>query len=70
MKKLNYNLWIKCAELILNKEHLQKEGLYKIISIKSVFNKGLSDKLKAAFLNVKTIDKPVLEVVDIPLNIM
>lgn len=57
-----------CAELILNKEHLQKEGLDKILSIKSVLNKGLSEKLKAAFPNVKAIDKPVLEVVDIALN--
>jgi len=68
MKKLDYDLWVKCAELILNKEHLQKEGLYKILSIKSVLNKGLSDKLKAIFPNVKVIDKPILEVVDIPLN--
>lgn len=68
MKKLDYDLWVQCAELVLNKEHLQKEGLYKILSIKSVVNKGLSDKLKAIFPDVKAIDKPIFEVVDIPLN--
>lgn len=68
MKKLDYDLWVQCAELVLNKEHLQKEGLYKILSIKSVVNKGLSDKLKAIFPDVKAIDKPIFEVEDIPLN--
>ena len=33
-----------------------------------MLNNGLSDKLKLAFSNVKTIDKPVLEVENIPLN--
>lgn len=68
MKKLDYDLWVQCAELVLNKEHLQKEGLYKILFIKSVLNKGLSDKLKAIFPDVKAIDKPIFEVVYIPLN--
>lgn len=57
MKKLEYDLGVLCAELVLNKEHLQKEGLYKILSIKSVLNNGLSDKLKAIFPDVKAIDK-------------
>jgi len=68
VKKLNYDLWLKCAELMLNKKHLQEEGLNKILSIKSVLNNGFSDKLKAAFPSVKTIDRPVLDVVNIPLN--
>jgi hypothetical protein len=68
VKKIDYNLWEQCVELILNKEHLKEDGLNKILSIKSVLNKGLSDKLKAAFPDVKPIDKPLLEVVNIPLN--
>ena len=68
MKSLDYDLWFKCAELLLSKEHLQEEGLNKILSWKSMLNNGLSDKLKLAFPNVKTIDKPVLEVENIPLN--
>lgn len=68
MKNLDFYLWFKCAELLLNKEHLHEEGLNKILSLKSLFNKGLSDKLKLAFPSVKTIDRPVLEVDNIPLN--
>jgi hypothetical protein len=52
--------------LLLNKEHLHEEGLNKILSLKSLLNKGLSDKLKLAFPSVKTIDRPVLEVDNIP----
>jgi hypothetical protein len=51
-----------------SKEHLKQAGLYKILSIKSVLNKGLPDKLKAAFPNVKPMDRPLLEVVNTPLN--
>ena len=68
MKKLDFDLWIKCAELMLNKEHIQEKGLNKILSIKSILNNGLSDKLKAAFPSVKVIDRPNLEVVNMPLN--
>jgi len=68
MKRLDYDLWVQCAELLQSKEHLQEEGLNKILSLKSMLNNGLSDKLKLAFPNVKTIDRPVLEVENIPLN--
>lgn len=68
MKNLDFDLWFQCAELLLNKEHLQEEGLNKILSLKSLLNKGLSDKLKLAFPSVKTIDRPVFEVDNIPLN--
>lgn len=68
MKKIDFDLWFECAELILSKQHLQEKGLNKILSLKSALNQGLSDKLKAAFPSVDLIDRPVLEVVDIPLN--
>lgn len=68
VKKIDYNLWEQCVELILNKEHLKEDGLNKILSIKSVLNKGLPDKLKAVLPFVKPMDKPLLEVVNTPLN--
>lgn len=68
MKKIDYDLWSECAELLQSKQHLQEKGLNRILSIKSVLNNGLSDKLKALFPYVITIDRPVLEVVNIPLN--
>jgi hypothetical protein len=67
-KAIDFQLWAQCAELMKNKEHLKEAGLYKILSIKSVLNKGLPDKLKAAFPNVKSINKPLLEVDNTPLN--
>ena len=54
--------------MLQSKEHLQEKGLNRILSINSVLNKGLSDKLKTVFPSVITIDRPVLEVVNIPLN--
>jgi hypothetical protein len=48
MKSLDYDLWFKCAELLLNKEHLRacggggEEGLNKILSLKSMLNNGLT----------------------------
>jgi len=32
-----------------NKEHLTKEGLLKLVSLKALMNKGLTDELKAGF---------------------
>jgi len=54
--------------LLQSKQHLQEKGLNRILSIKSVLNNGLSDKLKALFPSVIAIDRPVLDVVNIPLN--
>ena len=68
MKKIDYDLWSECAELLQSKQHLQEKGLNRILSIKSVLNNGLSDKLKALFPSVIAIDRPVLDVANIPLN--
>lgn len=67
-KKIDYDLWSECAELLQSKQHLQEKGLNRILSIKSVLNNGLSDKLKALFPSVIAIDRPILDVVNIPLN--
>lgn len=43
-------LWFKKAiSLIKNKEHLTKEGLLKLVSLKALMGKGLTNELKAAF---------------------
>ena len=36
------------------KEHLTEEGFKKILSIRAVLNKGLSDNLSAAFPEIST----------------
>ena len=57
-KKIDFQLWLKCVELIENKEHLTEEGLNKILSLKSALNRGLSENLKAAFANVVPTERP------------
>ena len=59
-KKIEYELWIKCLEIINRKEHLTDSGLLKIISIKTSMNTGLlGDNLKAAFPNVIGVERPI-----------
>jgi hypothetical protein len=57
-KKLNdYKLFKLAFDIIKNKEHLTKDGFNKLLSIKSLMNKGLSPKLKLAFpeINISTV---------------
>jgi len=54
----DYQLFKQTFILIKNKEHLKIEGLNKIVSLKSVLNNGLSDKLKIAFPNIVYIIRP------------
>jgi NADH:ubiquinone oxidoreductase subunit K len=57
-KKLaDYNLFKLAHNIIINKEHLTQEGLYKLVSIKGSLNLGLSSDLKSAFPDVTNIDK-------------
>lgn len=57
-KLIHYILWCKVMDLMLNKEHLTKQGFIKILSFKAVFPKGLNENITAAFPNVKPITKP------------
>ena len=50
-KHADYLLFKSSYELIRNKKHLTKQGLIELISLKSTLNNGLSDSLKAAFLD-------------------
>jgi hypothetical protein len=47
-KRSDLLLFRQVVNLILNKEHLTREGLSKIISIKASINRGLVNKLKYA----------------------
>lgn len=48
-------------DMIEDKKHLTKEGFLKILSIKNVFPKGLSDKVRKIYPDIKLYDKPILE---------
>lgn len=51
-KVIDFQLWEKCIRLMEKKEHLNKSGLESILSIRSVLNWGLTDKLKLYFPDV------------------
>ena len=51
-KKTDFELFKEAYELVIKKEHLNKEGLLKIVSIKASLNLGLSKQLKAAFPDI------------------
>jgi hypothetical protein len=57
-KLFYYILFRKVVILMLNKEHLNKDGLQKIVNIRASINKGLSAKLKAAFPDTVAYPKP------------
>lgn len=46
--------------MVSNKEHLNREGLEKIVALKASINRGLSDKLLEAFPNVTPWPKDLI----------
>jgi hypothetical protein len=52
----DYKLLKQVLNIVLDKEHLAREGLRKIVVIKAPMNKGLSEKLKISFADVKSIE--------------
>lgn len=54
--------------MIERNEHLTLSGFLKVVAIKSVFPTGLSDSVKAAFPDVKSITKPLFIPNSYPLN--
>jgi len=56
----DYQLFKQAYVLIVSKEHLTEDGIEKLIAIKSIINKGLSDDLKAHFPNVIPIPRPLI----------
>jgi hypothetical protein len=57
-KKVDFGLWAQCVELMQNKEHLTESGLKTIVSLKSVLNLGLTEKLKLNFSDTKVTVRP------------
>ncbi len=48
-KSIDFKIWSECIEIMKNKEHLTDEGLNRIISLKSILNWGLTEKIKFDF---------------------
>ena len=62
----DYQLFKQAVELVVRKEHLTPEGLQKIVSIRAVLNKGLSEDLRAAFPGVVPSIRPQVQNRTIP----
>ena len=58
-KQADCELFKQAFNLILNKEHLTREGLNKIVVIKEYLNKGLSDDIKSTFSGIAPIARPL-----------
>lgn len=65
-KQSDYKTFKNIVELIYKGEHLNKNGIIKIINLKAVLNKGLSEKLK---INFPGIIKTKKLKVNTPINI-
>lgn len=57
-KKIDFDLWKECVNLIINKKDKNQEGLEQIVTIKSKMNLGLSNLLKKEFPNINCLDIP------------
>jgi hypothetical protein len=60
-KKADFILFKSVVELIIDKEHLSRAGVEKIVGLKASLNKGLPEGLKAAFPHVNSVPRPQVE---------
>lgn len=62
-KYVHFKLWCQVMDILEKKEHLTKLGFNKVLSIKSLFPKGLSAKLLEVYSkeDITPIIKPVFE---------
>jgi hypothetical protein len=65
-KLADFELFKLAYKLVLNNEHLKLEGLKKVVALKASMNKGLSDQLQTAFLDLIFIPRPLVENKNIP----
>jgi hypothetical protein len=56
-KYVDFFVFKQIIEIIDKKEHLDKDGILKIISLKNSLNKGLPDKIKNTFPNLIKVER-------------
>ena len=59
-KKCDFLLFKQVFNFVLNKEHLTKEGICKIVAIKASLNLGLLPELKEDFPNIVPMKRPLV----------
>lgn len=65
-KRADFLLFKQVVDLMNRKEHLDIEGLKKVLSIKAAMNLGLTKELAEAFPNIKPIERPSVELLEMP----
>jgi len=65
-KRVDFELFSKIIEIIKNKEHLTKEGLQKIVNLKTTLNLGISDNLMKDFPDTIINERDVYNNINIP----
>lgn len=60
-KQADYELFKQAFEIIKMKQHLELEGIKKLVAIKGSMNNGLSDELKVSFSDVIPVKRPLVE---------
>ena len=65
-KHSDFLLFKQAFEIIKRGDHLTEKGLLEIVGLKSALNLGLSEKLRAAFLNFVSITRPAFKFNGIP----
>jgi hypothetical protein len=57
-KKIDFEFWKECVNIMTTKKHLTHEGFKQIICLKAVINLGLSNQLKMEFPNIIYLVRP------------
>ena len=59
-KKADFELFKQIVIMMKNKEHLNEQGVRKIVAILASMNLGLSNSLKKAFSDVVPVERPLI----------
>lgn len=65
-KKADFELFKRIVEIMHLKEHLQSNGLQKIVNLKASLNFGISEDLKAIFPKIDPVPRPLVEYSELP----
>jgi len=63
-KKEDFILFKEAMDIVKKGEHLNPEGLQKIVNIRASINLGLSDRLKEAFPDTVPVERPVVHFIE------
>jgi len=58
-KRIIFDMWVECIEIINKKEHKDEKGFYKLLSLYANIGRGLSKKVAKDFPNLIPVSKPV-----------